>query len=170
MNVYSEVNIIQTFPLPLGFGLNMPSCFDGRSFPCGSPLYACSLCHRLGPGWQDVGQHMGCCGNRGLWFSAKGCYNFWYASPSTSKETIGFFYLSGYFDNFYQFILFIEWLPLNIKLLNGSIHGPMYKWSQRCVGLVCEFDGRASAANISMLLPLGHFIFWFKKYVTVYMY
>ena len=34
----------------------------------------------------------------------------------------------------YQFILFIEWLPLNIKkLLNRAIHGPMYKWSQRCV-------------------------------------
>ena len=43
MNVYSEVNIIQTFPLPLGFGLNMASCFGGRSFPWGSPLYA-NLC------------------------------------------------------------------------------------------------------------------------------
>ena len=57
MSVYSKVNIIQTLLLPLGLGFNMASCFDGRSFPCGSPLYACSLCHRLEPGWQDVGQH-----------------------------------------------------------------------------------------------------------------
>ena len=30
----------------------------GRSFFCGSSLYACSLSHRLGSGWQEVGQHM----------------------------------------------------------------------------------------------------------------
>ena len=31
MSVYSEVNIIQTFLLPLGFGINMASCVE---VPC----------------------------------------------------------------------------------------------------------------------------------------
>lgn len=45
MSVNLDIYAIQTFPLPPGFGLNMASCFGGRSFPCGSPLCACSLCH-----------------------------------------------------------------------------------------------------------------------------
>ena len=32
---------------------------------------------------------------------------------------------------YFQFILLIEWAPLNIKLLIRTIHGPMCKWSQR---------------------------------------
>ena len=135
MNVYSEVNIIQTFPLPLGLGLNMASCFGGRSFPCGSPVYACSLCHRLGPGWQGVGQHMGCCGNRGLWFLARVLQFLLSATQFFQRNQWVLLPVWTFWSFLYQFILFTEWLPLNIKLLNRTIHGPVYKWSRR--GVCC---------------------------------
>ena len=134
MNVYSEVNIIQTFPLPLGFGLNMDSCFGGRSFPCGSPFYACSLCHRLGGQgdrkWDNtwVAVVTVVCGfqQRGVTISGK-------RHPVLPKKPLGSSTFLDISIIFYQFILLIEWLPINIKLLNRTIHGPMYKWSQRCV-------------------------------------
>ena len=143
MSVYSKVNIIQTFPLPLGSGLNMASFFGGRSLPCGSHLYACSLYHRLGPGWQDVGQHMGCCGNRGYHLVL---LPFW-----TFRSFL------------YQFILFAEWLPLNIKLLNRTIHGAMYKWSPRgvywwfgacnwCQGICCHHIYGVTSSSFHILI------------------
>ena len=48
----------------------------------------------------------------------------------------------------FQLILFIEWVLLNIKLLNRIIHGPMYKWSQRgacwCLGACIWYQGICS--------------------------
>ena len=52
---------------------------------------------------------------------------------------------------------FIEWLSLNIEMLNKTTHVPMCKWSQHGLadGLVPTFGVRASAATISMVVTFS---------------